>query len=537
MNNKETGTSDISFDAIDIIKTGIIILDSDKCIIKWNQWMESYTGITRAQAIGNTLTNVFPAINNIRFLSAVDSALKNKLPAIISNVFNRSPLPLFKTLNDPSTIISQAIDIIPVTWNNTNHCIIQTEDITAAVIREKVLEEQVRERKEAEVKLRNTMGELQQALNIKGDFLASMSHEIRTPLNGIIGMAQLLASEEKLPSQSEYIETILNSGKSLLSIINDILDFSKIEAGKLNITNENLNLRDLIEQVIKSLRYEAEKKSIKISLNFSDDYSDEICGDSVRLKQILLNLVSNAIKFTESGSIKIHVDMISKDTSSTEYRVSVTDSGIGISETDQEKLFEKFTQADVSTTRKYGGTGLGLAICKQLVNLMHGSIGVTSKPGSGSTFWFQIKFSNTDYSNHHEEHLKPEKETIEQKYSGTVLVVDDVRVNQIVATKILQSFGLKTMVAENGLAAIDAYKENKFDLILMDCHMPLMDGYEATKQIRMIDNERHTPIIAVTAMAMESDRSKCIMAGMDDYLSKPYVIRDLKKIVDHWLLR
>lgn len=379
--------------------------------------------------------------------------------------------------------------------------------------------------------------EAQTAARGKGEFLAMMSHEIRTPLNGIIGMTSVLLSKDLGPQERDCVETIRSSGEALLAVIDDLLDFSKVEAGRLELEYADFKPAEVIDQAVQIVRGAAASKALALRTDIHPALPPAVRGDMIRLRQVLLNLLGNAVKFSDTGAVEIRAEMIAASESGWELRFFVTDKGIGISEEQQAKLFQPFTQASVSTARKYGGTGLGLAICKQIVDLMGGSIGVQSRPGEGSTFWFTAKVLRPERDFAPAKPLTPQPSSAEPLTRNfRILLVEDNPLNQKVALIMLEKLGYKADVANDGRDALQIVARNHYDLVLMDCRMPEMDGFEATRRIRaMHGRSAQVPIIAMTAGAYSRDREACLAAGMTDYLSKPVRELQLKTKLDHWL--
>jgi signal transduction histidine kinase/ActR/RegA family two-component response regulator len=353
----------------------------------------------------------------------------------------------------------------------------------------------------------------------KSDFLAMMSHEMRTPLNGIIGMTSLLESKSMDEAQRECVEVIRRSGETLLAIIDDVLDFSKIEAGCLRLENTDFDPARAVLDAMKIVERSAAVKSLRLSSHLDPALPPLVAGDVMRLRQILLNLLSNAVKFTAEGEIIAHAELRSTSSGGFELYFSVADSGIGIAEEQRSRLFQPFSQADASIARMFGGTGLGLAISKRLAGLMGGTIGVESRLGAGSRFWFTIRVAAPAVPP-----PQPKSQTAAAPPAKglRLLLVEDNPINRKVALLMLQKLGYQVDVANDGAEALQAAASTRYDLILMDCVMPVVDGFEATRRLRAAGgHSAEVPILAMTANAFADDRKACLAAGMNDFLSKP----------------
>ncbi len=673
--------------AIDGLDLGIVILDEKLDIQYWNTWMHTYSGKSGEDVCHRNLLDICPEISNSRISDAIYNSLKNKHPAVISNILNRTPFALHtRSVSQNPDLdrgrIQQAIKIIPlVVSEGSSHCMIQINDVSAAYKREKALEDQVSERKLVEQDLLKAKDMAESAVLAKSRFLATMSHEIRTPMNGVMGMTQLLEDTPLNSEQKDFLGNITRSGNSLLSIINDILDFSKLDAEMAELESISFDLERNCQDSLELVTGNLKGNEPEIILDYHPDCPRHFMGDPSRFRQILLNLIGNAVKFTSEGFIRLGVTLESEGTSEEHLRLEVQDTGIGLKPEAIEHLFDEFTQADSTTTRTYGGTGLGLAISKKLVTIMGGKIGIDSVYGEGTTFWIKVSLPKaqaptpvktssiagvrillvddnqenlhifgrmlehmgtdvTITSNPNEVIERVSKadqsgnpyqivildqdmpgisgmqlgvgfredgqfdelkllifssagqkgdaslfwqagfnaylsklsryETVKgmlseilshkigdpiitqhsiadslqldgdqpQSFNASILLVEDVLPNQIIAKKFLIKMGLKVDVASDGKQALEAYSNNTYDLIFMDCRMPEMDGYEATRLIRKMEVEDFKsplPIIALTANATSDDRILCEQAGMDGVVTKPFKRADLSNCLQRWL--
>jgi len=382
----------------------------------------------------------------------------------------------------------------------------------------------------------------QAASRAKSAFLATMSHELRTPMNGVVGMTELLLNGSLAAPQRRSVEVIRRSALSLLQILNDILDFSKIEAGQLETEALPFDLRRAADQALSLLQPQVQSKGLELRMDWPNTMPTAVVGDPTRFSQIVTNLVGNAVKFTATGSVTLRARLQAEQGASLTYRFEVQDTGVGIAAEALPRLFQSFSQTDSSITRRFGGTGLGLAIVRRLCEVMGGGCGVESTPGVGSTFWFTLALQRGEpeaagAATGMFQVLRPRRGSSVPDRAVQVLLVEDNPINQEVTLGMLELLGANAVVANNGREAVEhLVVENEFDLVLMDCQMPEMDGLEATRRVRAHEagNGQHLPIVALTANAMVGDREQCLEAGMDDFLSKPFQLRELAAAIQRW---
>ena len=406
---------------------------------------------------------------------------------------------------------------------NPKHQVVEEENVSKII---EILNESIQERKSFERQLEDSREKAEAALETRKLFLANISHEIRTPINAIFGMSEILVDTPLNQEQKEYLDAIQSSSESLMVIVNDILDMAKLESGKFQIEILSFNLRETLSAIHRGLSLRAEEKGVGFHLNIHPDIPTWVKGDPTRLKQIITNLVSNAIKFTEVGEVELNVNCQDKNTS--EIIFEVKDSGIGIDEHKLATIFEYFVQEDSSITRRYGGTGLGLAISKSLAEQLQGSLTCASEKGVGSVFTLVVPLPETEKSN-------TEKQFIVPSLSGAkILIVEDNALNRFLAVTVLSKANATIFVAEHGEEAIEILKKEQADIVLMDIQMPIMDGMKATEHIRNV-LQLDIPILALTANAMQSEREACLALGMNDYITKPYIPEDLILKIHHFV--
>jgi len=435
---------------------------------------------------------------------------------------------LKRAVLDPVTTLTRHARQIGATGDFTSTLDLNRPDELGELARE--FDRMVRHLAGAKAQAETEAKRAQAASQAKTDFLATMSHEIRTPMNGVLGCVSLLLETPLRPEQEEFAQIIRRSADSLLTILNDILDYSKVEAGHLTLEEIAFDLRASCDDIHRLLQQSALQRGLMLQLHYSPQAPQFIRGDAVRMRQILLNLTSNAIKFTERGSVRIEVSR----PDGAHLEIAVQDTGIGISPEQLPKLFERFTQADSSITRRYGGTGLGLAICKRLVELMGGQIGATSTPGQGSRFFFIVPLVVAPSVS---EPLPASPPLRHYRPGRRILVVEDNPINQRIAEHMLRKLGHTMDLAQHGREALELLSAHRYDLVLMDCQMPEMDGIEATAHIRnpassVLDHD--IPVIAMTANAFAEDRERCLAVGMNDFLAKPVDREILAQLIDQW---
>jgi PAS domain S-box-containing protein len=480
----------------------IMIADGDGTILFINR---TVPGLTPEQVIGNTLYDYMPPDQGNAYRPAIERVFRTGVAETVE-------------------LVGAGPDGVLAWYESRLVPVKRGEDVVGVM----VIATDISQRKQVEEERRKAKEVAEAANRAKDEFLANMGHELRTPLSGIIGMSALLQDTQLDPQQRQYVRTVNRSARALLTIINDLLDFSNIETGRLSIEKNPFDLKFAVEDVIQVLAPRAREKMLDLTVNYPPDVPRRVIGDAGRIRQVLTNLVDNAIKFTDQGRVAVTVECLDlaggQAGDRAQVRLTVEDTGGGIPAEGIERVFEKFTQLDASPSRRHGGAGLGLAISKQLVELMDGSMGVRSRPGEGSAFWLLLPLS-----------LQGEAEApmVDQSICSRVLVVEDNDVNQEVAATILRKLGCSVEVAGDGRQAVEMAGDSPYDLIFMDCQMPGMDGFEATAEIRRRETEcgRRAKIVAMTAHTTEEDRNRCLGAGMDDYIGKPATYEDFRAVL------
>lgn len=503
----------------------IVMIDHQGQVSFWNEAAQAILGYRADEVMGSNLHDFFLPT---RYRESYRAAFPRWQTTGRGNAIGKTVeiTALHKSGEEVSVELSLASVKVRGNWQAVGIM----RDITAR----KLAEEDMRRAKEA----------ADQASKAKSEFLANMSHEIRTPMNGIIGMTSLALETNLDDEQRTCLQMVQASAEALLRIVNDILDFSKVEAGKLELVKEQFDLRELIEEKANILRARSEERSVLVHVDPS--LPEVFVGDRLRMGQILDNLMGNSLKFTASTGAVVVYAFLEAGPDGQLLHVAVADNGVGIPENKLSCIFDSFTQADSSVTRRHGGTGLGLTICKKLVSLMGGTIWVKSKFGLGSAFhvcipWLEAAGATQGPHGRASKPVPAAEPCATKPPAGgkRILVAEDNLINQKLMTHMLRKLGHQVVVAENGSAAVERVMHERFDLILMDCQMPVMSGYEATKLIRDYEKQQGTrvPIVAITAHAMQGDGDRCLESGMDDYLAKPFQVRDLKNILNKWLVR
>jgi len=517
-------------DIIDFLPDASFVIDRHGKVIAWNKAIESMTGILAEDMIGKGDYEYALPFYGSRRPILIDLILKadGEVESRYKQIDKRGRVLVgeayMPNMRGGIVYLMGSAAVLYDSTGNVFGAIESIRDIT--------------EKKQAEDRLIEAKEAAEAAARSKSDFLANMSHEIRTPLNAVLGLTGLLLSSDLTAQDRDYVETVRSCGNTLLSVINEILDFSKIEGGKMELDSHPFHLRECIATSVDLVKAAADQKGLAIKYNLDEGVPACFKGDITRLRQVLVNLLSNAVKFTDAGTIEISVTAKPLQTTNKngqyELHFSVSDTGIGIPEEKLNRLFQSFSQVDSTTTRKYGGTGLGLAISRRLVELMGGEIWVVSSPGQGSSFHFTILAEESEETSIPADSCAAKAKTHPSPKSVRplrILLAEDNAINQMVAIQMLKKLGYSADVAGNGLEVLQAIERQTYDVVLMDVQMPEMDGLVAAQEIRKLW-PKGPRIVAITAYALKGDRERCLAAGMDDYISKPIVIEELRRVLE-----
>jgi PAS domain S-box-containing protein len=505
--------------------TAIVGMNVDGAIVDWNKAAQRICGYSEAEMCGSSIFQLMPETERAIIAGLLDEVRRGGAVHHYETTWIRkygTPVPVALTISPvrDSAGRRQGVSMI-------------ARDVTETRESERRLKQLAHELQVKNHELGSALETAREATELKSRFLANMSHEIRTPMNGVVGMADLLLGTALDPEQLGYANSIRCSAGALLTVINDILDLSKIEAGKLQIEQVPMVLEDILADVVALLWVQAQEKELDFGFQLSPGLPRCVCGDPVRLRQVLTNLAGNSVKFTERGHVRITAALDDESDDALLVRFTVEDTGIGMAPEKRDQVFSSFVQLDDSLTRRYGGTGLGLAISKELVHLMNGSIDFASEPGSGTTFWFTARFRKYSGSPGSEKVARASSAAAPKLAGLRILLAEDNEVNRRIATRILEKAGHQVEVVNDGAEAVTAYRRGSFDLIVMDVQMPVMDGLQATAEIRRLEPAgRRIPIVALTANAMAGDRGRCLQAGMDGYVSKPFRPAEMLQEID-----